>query len=111
MPIYRIHFIQVTWLKGNALEPSTFYNVLSDVDGVVHTLGTLFEDGAYKRAIREGNPLIALVRLLEARLASENPLRKVEDESYDSVNRDSGSFIYSLPIDCLANVRFSYQSM
>ena len=64
--------------------------MLSDVDGVVHTLGTLLEGGAYKKAVREGNALSVFASLLQARFGDDNPLKRGVEGTYDSVNRDSG---------------------
>lgn len=68
--------------------------------GVVHTLGTLLEDGEYKQAIRTGNAP-ALLKSILGGGADSNPLRRggvgtAEDRgSYESLNRDSGkSFIH-----------------
>ena len=35
---------QIQFVKGNVLEPETFKDVIQDVDGVVHTVGTLIEN-------------------------------------------------------------------
>ena len=34
----------VEYVKGNCLEPETFKDVLQDVDGLIHTVGTLIEN-------------------------------------------------------------------
>ncbi|KAF8921243.1 mitochondrial protein [Mucidula mucida] len=78
---------QVTWLKGDALEPETFRPALQSADGVVHTLGTLLDDGAYKQAIKDGNILGLAQSLLGG---NANPLKKTSSASgYDRLNRDS----------------------
>lgn len=93
------HFLpsqQVDWQQGNALQPESFAHLFPQIDGVVHTLGTLIEDSDYKRAVKEGDfpGLFGAVfqglcsgngNPLQKRIApSENP------KSYESMNRDSG---------------------
>lgn len=75
-------------MKGDALEPETFRPALQSADGVVHTLGTLLDDGAYKQAIKDGNILGLAQSLLGG---NANPLKKTSSASgYDRLNRDSG---------------------
>ncbi|GAW10116.1 mitochondrial protein [Lentinula edodes] len=61
---------KVTWLKGSAHNPTTFSDVLADVHGVVHTLGTLIEDGG-------------------SVFGFQNPLKGISEGSYEDINRDS----------------------
>ncbi|KAK1228427.1 hypothetical protein PQX77_008565 [Marasmius sp. AFHP31] len=85
---------QVTWLKGNAFDPSTFSHVLPEVGGVVHTIGTLFEDGGvYKAALREGDvPKLVggFFNTVMENINGSNPLaQKQREGSYERLNRDS----------------------
>jgi len=83
----------VTWLQGSAHNPSTFHDALANADGVVHTLGTLIEDGGkYKQAIREGNIPQVLGAVCDNVLSGKNPLMKGGEGSYEHINRDSGAF-------------------
>ena len=82
------------------MNPKSFAHLLPEVGGVVHTLGTLLEDGAYKQAIRNGD-LPGLLKSLIGIGKDSNPLRSgVVAEgphvTYESLNRDSGerSLIY-----------------
>ncbi|KAF9564599.1 mitochondrial protein [Agrocybe pediades] len=88
---------KVDWKQGDALQPQTFAHLFPEVDGVVHTLGTLMEDNSYKRAVREGD-LPALVGSLWKRAIGDsgNPLEKGQrtdsngrPTSYEAMNRDS----------------------
>ncbi|KAG7092520.1 hypothetical protein E1B28_008871 [Marasmius oreades] len=81
---------KVTWLKGNAFDPTTFSHVLSEMDGVAHSMGTLIEDnGVYKAALKDGDVTKLLSGLIE-NLNPKNPLSKRNTEgSYESLNRDS----------------------
>ncbi|KAL0071356.1 hypothetical protein AAF712_001213 [Marasmius tenuissimus] len=85
---------QVTWLKGNAFDPSTFSHILPEVGGVVHTIGTLFEDGGvYKAALREGDvPKLVggFFNTVMENINGSNPLaQKQREGSYERLNRDS----------------------
>ncbi|KAJ3725893.1 hypothetical protein C8R42DRAFT_574688 [Lentinula raphanica] len=81
---------KVTWLKGSAQNPSTFSNVLAEVHGVVHTLGTLIEDGGkYKQALREGDVTKVIGSALTSVFGSQNPLNRSKQGSYEDVNHDS----------------------
>jgi len=76
------------------LNPQTFAHIFPEVGGVVHTLGTLLEDGAYKQAVRAGD-LPGLLKSVLGAGADSNPLRRNTAESkqgsYETLNRDSGS--------------------
>ena len=45
----------VSYVRGNCLEPATFQDVLSDVDAVVHTVGTLLPSKTPGLSYREMN--------------------------------------------------------
>ncbi|TEB36366.1 mitochondrial protein [Coprinellus micaceus] len=84
---------KVNWQKGDALTPQTFAHLLPEVCGVVHTLGTLLEDGAYKQAVRTGD-FPGLLKSLAGVGKDSNPLRsganaQQERGSYETLNRDS----------------------
>ncbi|KIK57765.1 hypothetical protein GYMLUDRAFT_45950 [Collybiopsis luxurians FD-317 M1] len=81
---------RVTWLKGSAKNPSSFSDALCEAHGVVHTLGTLFEDGKYKQALKDGDIPKVVGTALNSVFSSQNPLLERGGEgSYDEVNRDS----------------------
>jgi len=78
------------------------------VSGVVHTLGTLFEDadGAYKHAIKSGDVpglLCSFWRNIVAGGHGRNPLEKHQQlgehtkrGTYEVINRDSGKLSFLL---------------
>lgn len=87
----------MNWQKGDALTPQTFAHLLPEVGGVVHTLGTLLEDGAYKQAVRTGD-FPGLLKSLAGVGKDSNPLRsganaQQERGSYETLNRDSGAYL------------------
>ena len=88
-------FIQVDWQRGDAFHPETFAHLLPEVDGVVHTLGTLIEDSSYKDAIRQGNiPALASSFFKAATGDTGNPLAKNDStnrKTYNALNRDAGA--------------------
>lgn len=68
--------------------------MLPEVDGVVHTLGTLIEDGGrYKQALREGD-VAKIAKIVGSAISSvfgsKNPLEQGEEGSYEDLNRNSG---------------------
>jgi hypothetical protein len=86
----------VDWEKGDALHPETFAHLFPEVDGVIHTLGTLIEDGKYKQALKEGNLPGLLGSFFQAVTSDHgNPLEKTAEGgrrgSYEVINRDAGS--------------------
>jgi hypothetical protein len=64
---------------------------------VIHTLGTLIEDGHYKQAIKDGNLPGLVGSFVQAVIGGGgNPLEKsvssVQKGSYEGMNRDAGTF-------------------
>lgn len=62
---------------------------------MVHTLGTLIEDGKYKQALNEGDLPGLVGSLFQAVTGNHgNPLEKTAEEdrkgSYEVINRDAG---------------------
>ena len=45
----------VSFVKGNCLEPSTYRDHLNDVDAVIHTVGVLFDSRDPTRSYRAMN--------------------------------------------------------
>lgn len=83
------------------MNPKSFAHLLPEVGGVVHTLGTLLEDGAYKQAVRNGD-LPGLLKSLIGIGKDSNPLRSgVVAEgtqiTYETMNRDSGKHFLIYP--------------
>ncbi|KIM87147.1 hypothetical protein PILCRDRAFT_64295 [Piloderma croceum F 1598] len=83
---------EVKWQKANALQPETYADILPGVNGVVHTLGTLLENGQYKKAMADGDIGALISNFLSGLVDSGNPLEKGGDgtqEGYEALNRDS----------------------
>ncbi|KAK0503332.1 hypothetical protein EDD18DRAFT_1422536 [Armillaria luteobubalina] len=88
------------WTEKETHDPSTFADALKDAHGVVHTLGTLLDDGKYKNAVKEGS----LVGLVGSLIGSQNPLEKKTGSGYESLNRDAAlrvceAFVDSGPVE------------
>ncbi|KAG7452450.1 NAD(P)-binding protein [Guyanagaster necrorhizus] len=84
---------------------------LQDANGVVHTLGTLLDDGKYKTAVNEGS----LSGLVGSLIGSQNPLEKKTTSGYESLNRDAAlrvceAFVNSGPAEGLSRRPFVYIS-
>ncbi|KAF8559787.1 NAD(P)-binding protein [Imleria badia] len=78
---------KVEWRKADALIPETYSDILPKVGAVVHTLGTLLEDGKYKSALAHGE-LIGLIGAIAG--GGGSPLdRGPQRCSYELINRDS----------------------
>ncbi|PBK96932.1 mitochondrial protein [Armillaria gallica] len=87
------------WTEKETHDPSTFADALKDANGVVHTLGTLLDDGKYKNAVKEGS----LAGLVGSWIGSQNPLEKKTSSGYESLNRDAAlrvceAFVDSGPV-------------
>jgi len=83
---------KVNWQKADALHPETYAHILPGVNGVVHTLGTLLEDGRYKKALAESDVGALVGGFVRGFLDSGNPLEKGGERgrrSYEVLNRDS----------------------
>ncbi|KIJ69272.1 hypothetical protein HYDPIDRAFT_105883 [Hydnomerulius pinastri MD-312] len=105
---------KVEWRKADALLPETYSDLLPGVNAVVHTLGTLLEDGRYKMALANGNVLGLLSAFANG---GGNPLeREAGRGSYEEMNRDSAlrvceAFVSSRRVPEITNVRpFIYLS-
>lgn len=82
--------LQVEWKAASAFEPVTYRNILSESTAVVHTIGTLFENTLYKRAVQSGS----FTGLLQAVVGGSggNPLTAdASSTSYQRLNHDSGT--------------------
>ncbi|KAG6874196.1 hypothetical protein C0995_003742 [Termitomyces sp. Mi166 len=84
----------VDWQKGDALHPETFAHLFPEVDGVVHTLGTLIENSNYKQTVKRGDIFGLLGSLRDSVVGDHgNPLERPTGEalrgSYDVMNRDT----------------------
>lgn len=84
-----LQHIQVEWKKGSAFDAATYESLLPSCDGLVTTLGALFESD-YKKA-GAARPLSVLRAIAENATGSRgNPLAAVKEKSYERLNRDSG---------------------
>ncbi|KAH7913710.1 mitochondrial protein [Hygrophoropsis aurantiaca] len=106
---------QVDWRRADALRPETYASLLPGVSAVVHTLGTLLEDGKYKAALANGD-VPSLLRHFVSGLSGHggNPLernsRAGSTGGYEIMNRDSAlrvceAFVSSKPSADAANIR------
>lgn len=71
---------------------------------MVHTLGTLLEDGEYKAALRRGDPFKLFGSFWNGVIGQTNPLKKSSQSAqgtgtYEALNRDSGAFSRN-PTNC-----------
>ncbi|KAJ9625711.1 hypothetical protein H2203_004472 [Taxawa tesnikishii (nom. ined.)] len=91
----------VRWHSANVLQPSTYRDVLSGADAVVHTMGILLE-ADYKGVLTGKEPLIKGLQkaFASTKKGTQNPLDRKEGEdvepleeggqiTYEVMNRDS----------------------
>jgi hypothetical protein len=78
---------RVEWKQASAFNPESYVNLLPSANAVVHTIGTLFETGKYKDAIRRDESLARI--LYDSHAQARNPLSKSKGQ-YEALNRDSG---------------------
>ena len=92
LPSHQTDFIEVEWLRADALQPETYSHLLPGVSAVVHTLGTLLADTKYKDALRNQDLAGAAQSFLQSLLgAGRNPLEE-RPSGYETLNRDSGPY-------------------
>ncbi|KAG6917979.1 hypothetical protein DXG01_017163 [Tephrocybe rancida] len=81
---------QIDWQKGDALHPESFAHLFPEVDGIVHTLGTLLEDSSYKQAIKQGN-VLGLLGILHNNIVGDhgNPLENSTSDAFVASSTDA----------------------
>ncbi|KAI6109477.1 hypothetical protein F5141DRAFT_1275939 [Pisolithus sp. B1] len=93
---------KVEWKKADALNPETYADLLPNVDGVVHTIGTLLEDGSYKAALAHGDiPKLfgAFTNRSDRGTDSFGQRAHTEVLNRDSALRVCETFVMSKPVD------------
>ncbi|KAI5781202.1 hypothetical protein EDC01DRAFT_666718 [Geopyxis carbonaria] len=81
----------VTWRKGDIMDPATYRDALGEADAVVHTMGILLE-ADYKGVLQGKEPVWAGLKKAfdSARGTGENTVRVGEAGlSYETMNRDT----------------------
>lgn len=98
------------WRKADALLPETYSDILPKVGAVIHTLGTLLEDGKYKSALAHGD-LIGLIGAIAG--GGDNPLdRGPQRRTYEVINRDSGALFFEAALTgCRSNERICFTQL
>ncbi|BGP05825.1 hypothetical protein JCM10049v2_001640 [Rhodotorula toruloides] len=78
----------VEWRKGSAFDAATYDSILPSCDGLVTTLGALFESDYKDEGL--ARPLSVLRAIAENATGSRgNPLAVSKEKSYERLNRDS----------------------
>jgi uncharacterized protein YbjT (DUF2867 family) len=115
----------VEWLEGDSLDPDSYADALARSDGVVHTVGTLLENTAYKTMMGKasggdagGSPIVGLVSGLagmahnaqaqaqaqaqggEAGTGAGAAMGGDESVCYEEVNRDTAAMVSIEAADC-----------
>ena len=85
--------LKVDWHAADALDPAAYAHLMTGVGGVVHTLGTLIEDGGrYKAAVRSGDFGALAASLLCTAVGGAQSVLEPRKNSYEVMNRDTGAF-------------------
>ncbi|KAI6045763.1 hypothetical protein EDC04DRAFT_2877149 [Pisolithus marmoratus] len=99
---------KVEWRKADALIPETYADILPNVDGVVHTIGTLLEDSGYKAALAHGDIPKLFGAVTNRSVRGTNSLERASGDArkgtYEALNRDSAlrvceTFVASKSVD------------
>ena len=80
---------KVNWHKADIFDPSTYENQLKDIDVVVHSMGLLFENQAYKKTINTNFNFFNDIQNLARVMRGANPMTKGQHDSYEAIQRDS----------------------
>ena len=83
------------WVAADALNPSSYREIIPAQTAVIHTLGTLLEGTSYKASVRDGNPFGLANAVVQNLISNKNPLKESEGlpDSYELLNRDSGLYL------------------
>lgn len=83
-------------MAADALDPPSYEHLLFHSSAVVHTLGTLFDDLRYKKALKDGDMAAFMSSVWGniSRQSSRNPLRN-DQNNYERLNRDAGMRCFS----------------
>lgn len=89
---------QVEWLKADIFNTASYESKLANYSTVVHSIGILFENQAYKLSINSKFDLSKLT----STVSGSNPMEKTPNSTYAAIQRDSAlaladSFINQQP--------------
>lgn len=80
---------KVQWQKADIFNPSTYKSQLADLDVVVHSMGLLFENQAYKKTINTNFNFLNDLQNMATVLKGANPMTRGAHDSYEAIQRDS----------------------
>lgn len=95
---------QVNWQKADIFNPESYKKQLRDIDIVVHSMGLLFENQAYKKTINTNFNFLNDVQNLASVMRGSNPMTKGEHDSYEAIQRDSAVILADTFLDARKDV-------
>lgn len=80
---------KVKWEKADIFNPESYQDKLSHLDTVVHSIGTLFENQAYKASFNSNFNFLNDIKQLANFAKGANPMKKDYYRTYEAIQRDS----------------------
>ncbi|KAK6201642.1 uncharacterized protein RJT21DRAFT_36761 [Scheffersomyces amazonensis] len=82
---------KVEWERADIFDSSSYASKLGQFGTVVHSIGLMFEDQSYKKAMNSNFNFLNDVQSLANSIRGSNPMKKGEDdhETYEAIQRDS----------------------
>ncbi|RKP29266.1 NAD(P)-binding protein [Metschnikowia bicuspidata] len=76
---------KVAWQKADLFEPESYKQHLAGKTAVVHSVGILFENSGYKKALNGAGNIASVARAL----TGPNPMERTPKNTYAAIQRDS----------------------
>ncbi|EMG47408.1 hypothetical protein G210_2265 [Candida maltosa Xu316] len=81
---------KVNWEKADIFDPTTYQDKLKEFPTVVHSIGILFENQSYKKAMNSNFNFLSDIQQLANNMMGSNPMQKEGVKStYEAIQRDS----------------------
>ncbi|KAK6465979.1 hypothetical protein DFJ63DRAFT_282914 [Scheffersomyces coipomensis] len=82
---------QVEWESADLFDASSYQSKLSKFGTIVHSVGILFENQSYKKAMNSNINFLSDIQNFANSLKGSNPMKKGEEDhnSYEAIQRDS----------------------
>ncbi|KAL6675873.1 hypothetical protein ACI3L0_003557 [Candidozyma auris] len=79
----------VNWQAADLFNPDTYKEHVANKNAVVHSVGILFENSDYKKAINSNFSFLNDFSRLASMLKGPNPLTKNHNSTYEAIQRDT----------------------
>lgn len=95
---------KVNWVSADLLNADTYKQHVANKNAVVHSVGMLFENSDYKKAINSNFGFLNDMLRLASMLKGPNPLAKNHNLTYEAVQRDSAVMLADAYLESLKEV-------